>query len=136
MEINQLSFSEHNIVLHKLVMLFDLIWYYYMMKMGMVAEKEEIDFVISTGDNFYDDGLINALDPAFHLSFTDIYTAPSLQKTWYNGMTYSLFPLFFSTWLTFIFCTSHIEYKRAKSKKTERVLYTFSSILSINYTFF
>ncbi|XP_057794157.1 purple acid phosphatase 4-like [Salvia miltiorrhiza] len=53
-------------------------------QMGITTEKMEIDFIISTGDNFYDDGLINANDPAFHQSFTDIYTAPSLQKTWYN----------------------------------------------------
>ncbi|XP_042046765.1 purple acid phosphatase 4-like [Salvia splendens] len=55
-------------------------------QMGVTTDKNkmDIDFVISTGDNFYDDGLIDVNDPAFHQSFTDIYTAPSLQKTWYN----------------------------------------------------
>ncbi|XWS34364.1 hypothetical protein CRYUN_Cryun21dG0032900 [Craigia yunnanensis] len=54
------------------------------LQMGIVGEKLDIDFVISTGDNFYDDGLTGVDDPAFHESFTDIYTAPSLQKQWYN----------------------------------------------------
>lgn len=54
------------------------------LQMGIVGEKLDIDFVISTGDNFYDNGLTGLHDPAFHESFTDIYTAPSLQKQWYN----------------------------------------------------
>lgn len=53
--------------------------------MGIVGEKLDVDFVISTGDNFYDEGLTGVDDPAFDESFTDIYTAPSLQKQWYNG---------------------------------------------------
>ncbi|XP_015868030.3 purple acid phosphatase 3-like [Ziziphus jujuba] len=53
-------------------------------QMGIVGEKLDIDFVISTGDNFYDDGLTGVDDPAFEDSFTKIYTAPSLQKQWYN----------------------------------------------------
>lgn len=52
--------------------------------MGVIGEKLDIDFVISTGDNFYDCGLTGEDDPAFFKSFTDIYTAPSLQKPWYN----------------------------------------------------
>ncbi|KAJ7942790.1 Purple acid phosphatase [Quillaja saponaria] len=53
-------------------------------QMGKIGEKLDIDFVISTGDNFYDDGLTGIDDPAFHESFTKIYTAPSLQKQWYH----------------------------------------------------
>ncbi|XP_062172221.1 purple acid phosphatase 3-like isoform X2 [Alnus glutinosa] len=53
-------------------------------QMGIIGEKMDIDFVISTGDNFYDDGLKDVDDPAFDDSFTKIYTAPSLQKQWYN----------------------------------------------------
>ncbi|XP_059308860.1 purple acid phosphatase 8-like [Lycium ferocissimum] len=53
-------------------------------QMGEIGEKLKIDFVISTGDNFYEDGLTGVNDPAFHDSFTNIYEAPSLQKTWYN----------------------------------------------------
>ncbi|OVA16171.1 Phosphoesterase domain [Macleaya cordata] len=52
--------------------------------MGKIGEKLDIDFVISTGDNFYDDGLTGINDPAFEESFTNIYTAESLQKQWYN----------------------------------------------------
>jgi hypothetical protein len=54
-------------------------------QMGIIGEKLDIDFVISTGDNFYDDGLKGVDDPAFDESFTKIYTAPSLQKQWYSG---------------------------------------------------
>lgn len=54
--------------------------------MGKVGEKLDINFVISTGDNFYDNGLINEHDTAFEESFTKVYTAKSLQKQWYSGM--------------------------------------------------
>lgn len=54
------------------------------LQMGIIGEKLDIDFVISTGDNFYDDGLTGIDDPAFEESFSKIYTAPSLQKQWYN----------------------------------------------------
>lgn len=53
-------------------------------QMGRIGEKLSIDFVISTGDNFYDDGLKGIKDPAFQNSFTKVYTAQSLQKQWYN----------------------------------------------------
>ncbi|XP_059655291.1 purple acid phosphatase 8-like [Cornus florida] len=53
------------------------------LQMGITGEKLETDFIISTGDNFYDDGLIGIDDIQFDESFTNIYTAPSLQKQWY-----------------------------------------------------
>ncbi|KAJ4823619.1 Purple acid phosphatase 17 [Turnera subulata] len=53
-------------------------------QMGKVGEKLDIDFVISTGDNFYDSGLTGEHDKAFAESFTNIYTAESLQKQWYS----------------------------------------------------
>ncbi|GJN08518.1 hypothetical protein PR202_ga26450 [Eleusine coracana subsp. coracana] len=52
-------------------------------QMGRVGEKLDIDFVISTGDNFYETGLTGVDDQAFEQSFTNIYTAESLQKPWY-----------------------------------------------------
>ncbi|KAJ7942813.1 Purple acid phosphatase [Quillaja saponaria] len=52
--------------------------------MGIVGEKLNIDFVISTGDNFYKDGLNGVDDPAFYDSFLNVYNASSLQKQWYN----------------------------------------------------
>ncbi|PON60842.1 Acid phosphatase, type [Parasponia andersonii] len=54
------------------------------LQMGIVGEKLDIDFVISTGDNFYENGLTDVNDPAFYESFSNIYTAPSLHKQWYN----------------------------------------------------
>lgn len=54
-------------------------------QMGIVGQELDIDFVISTGDNFYEDGLTGVDDSAFYESFVDIYTAPSLNKPWYSG---------------------------------------------------
>ncbi|XP_057767612.1 purple acid phosphatase 17-like [Salvia miltiorrhiza] len=53
-------------------------------QMGRIGEELDIDFVISTGDNFYDNGLQGETDPNFVESFTNIYTAKSLQKPWYT----------------------------------------------------
>ncbi|KAJ6898989.1 hypothetical protein NC652_025479 [Populus alba x Populus x berolinensis] len=53
-------------------------------QMGKIGEKLDIDFVVSTGDNFYDNGLTGLNDQAFEESFTKIYTATSLQKQWYS----------------------------------------------------
>ncbi|EEF28607.1 purple acid phosphatase 17 [Ricinus communis] len=54
------------------------------LQMGRIGEKLEIDFVVSTGDNFYDNGLTGEHDQAFEESFKKIYTADSLQKQWYS----------------------------------------------------
>ncbi|KAM7484739.1 hypothetical protein LguiA_000748 [Lonicera macranthoides] len=54
------------------------------LQMGIIGEKVDVDFIISTGDNFYDSGLTDVNDPAFDESFTQIYTAQSLQKQWYS----------------------------------------------------
>ncbi|CAH2045825.1 unnamed protein product [Thlaspi arvense] len=54
------------------------------LQMGKTGKDLNIDFVISTGDNFYDDGIISPHDSQFEDSFTNIYTASSLQKPWYN----------------------------------------------------
>nr|XP_043638580.1 purple acid phosphatase 8-like [Erigeron canadensis] len=53
-------------------------------QMGKVGEELDADFIISTGDNFYDHGLVDEEDPLFTESFTKIYTANSLQKQWYS----------------------------------------------------
>ncbi|OMO87745.1 hypothetical protein COLO4_20591 [Corchorus olitorius] len=52
--------------------------------MGKVGEQLNIDFVVSTGDNFYEKGLASPHDLNFKDSFTNIYTANSLQKQWYS----------------------------------------------------
>lgn len=53
--------------------------------MGMIGKELNIDFVVSTGDNFYENGLTGITDKAFEDSFTNIYTAESWQKQWYSG---------------------------------------------------
>ncbi|KAL5760786.1 hypothetical protein ACOSP7_019276 [Xanthoceras sorbifolium] len=53
-------------------------------QMGIIGEELDIDFIISTGDNFYDNGLTGVDDAAFFESFVNIYTAPALHKQWYN----------------------------------------------------
>lgn len=52
-------------------------------QMGRIAEDLDVAFIISTGDNFYEDGLTGVSDPAFLQSFSQMYTAKSLQKPWY-----------------------------------------------------
>ncbi|XP_062183014.1 LOW QUALITY PROTEIN: purple acid phosphatase 17-like [Phragmites australis] len=52
--------------------------------MGIIGEKMDIDFVVNVGDNFYKNGLTGVHDKAFEESFTNIYTAKSLQKPWYT----------------------------------------------------
>ncbi|XP_052174775.1 purple acid phosphatase 17-like [Diospyros lotus] len=54
------------------------------LQMGRIGEELDIDFVVSTGDNFYDNGLTGEHDAAFEQSFTRVYTATSLQKQWYS----------------------------------------------------
>ncbi len=39
-------------------------------------------FVISVGDNFYDNGVASTGDPQWRTSFEDVYSAPSLQIPW------------------------------------------------------
>lgn len=51
--------------------------------MGVVAERAGSQFVISTGDNFYPNGVGSVNDPQFHESFESVYSAPSLQTPWY-----------------------------------------------------
>nr|XP_027096427.1 purple acid phosphatase 8-like isoform X1 [Coffea arabica] len=53
-------------------------------QMAKIGDQVEPDFIISTGDNFYEDGLTGVDDPAFEESFSNIYLGPSLQKQWYN----------------------------------------------------
>jgi tartrate-resistant acid phosphatase type 5 len=57
--------------------------------MGRIGEELSIDFVVSTGDNFYEDGLRSINDPVFEKSFSKIYTAKSLQKQWYSGKSWN-----------------------------------------------
>ncbi|KAI7986784.1 Purple acid phosphatase 3 [Camellia lanceoleosa] len=60
--------------------------------MGVVGEKLGIDFVVSTGDNFYDNGLTGGNDAAFEDSFAKVDTANSFQKQWYSGKYHPILP--------------------------------------------
>ena len=55
-------------------------------RMGETAEALSARFVISVGDNFYEDGVDGVTDPKWKTSFEDIYTAPSLQVPWYVAL--------------------------------------------------
>ena len=48
--------------------------------MGRRAEEIGARFVVTTGDNFYEDGVKSVDDPLWRTSFEDIYTAPSLHR--------------------------------------------------------
>ena len=52
-------------------------------QMGRAAHTLEAEFVISTGDNFYPNGVASVHDPLWERSFEGVYTAHSLQEEWY-----------------------------------------------------
>ena len=47
------------------------------------ARAARPQFILSTGDNIYPDGIDSASDPQWKSKFEDIYTAESLQIPWY-----------------------------------------------------
>ncbi len=51
--------------------------------MGKYADENPAEFVISTGDNFYEYGISSVYDSLIQKSFENIYTAASLQIPWY-----------------------------------------------------
>jgi acid phosphatase len=51
-------------------------------QMGKTAAAIDSRFVVSLGDNFYEDGVTGLDDPYWRTSFEDIYTADSLQTPW------------------------------------------------------
>lgn len=51
--------------------------------MATAAETMASRFVITVGDNFYENGVQSVTDPHWKRSFEDVYTAPSLQTPWY-----------------------------------------------------
>ncbi len=52
-------------------------------QMGIAAAQSNVDFVITTGDNFYNDGVESISDPHWQISFEDIYNHPALMIPWY-----------------------------------------------------
>jgi hypothetical protein len=55
-------------------------------QMGNVGVQHNVNFIISTGDNFYENGWTGPDDEQFSTSFSNIYTQKSLQTTWYSGI--------------------------------------------------
>lgn len=51
-------------------------------QMGRTAEAVNSRFVVSVGDNFYENGVESVTDPQWQSSFEQVYTAPSLQTPW------------------------------------------------------
>ncbi len=52
-------------------------------QMGEAAAAIGARFVISVGDNFYEDGVTGVADPKWRTSFEDVYAAPGLQVPWW-----------------------------------------------------
>jgi acid phosphatase len=52
-------------------------------QMGKTAHATSARFVISVGDNFYEDGIASVDDVQWNESFEDVYTDSSLQVPWY-----------------------------------------------------
>ena len=52
-------------------------------EMGIVAKKFKPEFIVSTGDNFYPNGVRSTQDHNWLASFENIYKAQSLQTDWY-----------------------------------------------------
>jgi hypothetical protein len=52
-------------------------------EMAITSDSMGTDFFISTGDNFYPDGVTGIDDDAWKESYENVYSARSLQKNWY-----------------------------------------------------
>lgn len=52
-------------------------------KMNEVAYQLEPEFIISTGDNFYPNGVASTRDPLWNKSFEDVYAGHMLQVPWH-----------------------------------------------------
>lgn len=52
-------------------------------QMSRRAVAVDSQFVISVGDNFYDDGVSSVSDPQWKSSFEDVYTRPGLMTKWH-----------------------------------------------------
>jgi tartrate-resistant acid phosphatase type 5 len=50
------------------------------------SEDHHIHFVVSTGDNMYEDGVSGVKDRKFKRNFEDVYTQPALQCVWYMSL--------------------------------------------------
>jgi tartrate-resistant acid phosphatase type 5 len=53
-------------------------------QMGIVGAQTAAKFVISVGDNFYENGVKSVTDKQWQTSFEHVYTAPALQVPWWS----------------------------------------------------
>jgi len=54
--------------------------------MGIMAKSLDVQLVVGVGDNFYDCGVTDVMDPRFKSTFEDVFTASSLQVRWYQTL--------------------------------------------------
>jgi 3',5'-cyclic AMP phosphodiesterase CpdA len=52
-------------------------------QLGTFAEEHPLDFVVSTGDNFYDSGVTSVADPQWQTAYESVYNHTALQVPWY-----------------------------------------------------
>jgi len=55
-------------------------------RMAESAKELDARFVISVGDNFYEDGVASVDDPAWNTSFEQVYDQPQLQVPWWIAL--------------------------------------------------
>ena len=56
-------------------------------QMGEYAARHDAAFVVSTGDNFYMEGVGSVDDPLFRTNFEDVFKHPALHRTkWYIAL--------------------------------------------------
>ena len=55
-------------------------------QMAVAAKAVAAKFIISVGDNFYEDGVSSVDDPQWQTSFEKVYSAPSLQVPWHVAL--------------------------------------------------
>lgn len=55
-------------------------------RMGESGAAIGARFIVSVGDNFYEDGVTGVDDPIWRTSFEEVYTAPALQAPWYVAL--------------------------------------------------
>ncbi len=55
-------------------------------QMSVWAMDNKANFVISLGDNFYENGVTSTGDPLWRVSFEDVYTSQYLQIPWYAAL--------------------------------------------------
>jgi tartrate-resistant acid phosphatase type 5 len=53
------------------------------LSMDSACRRHNVQFIITSGDNFYENGVLSTQDPLWSASFEQVYTLPGLQVPWY-----------------------------------------------------